>query len=223
MSRRQQSRRSGGDERATARAELAVTGMNCASCAANVEKALRKVDGVREAGVNLATGRATVRFDPGLVTPADLARAVRSAGYGVAAGLGEAEREAEREYRTLRRSVIWGGAAALVIFLGSMRHWFPWVPAFLQGFFVLWALATSVQLVLGLRFYRGAWGALRHGTANMDTLVAVGTTAAYLFSVVATLFPGFFRRAGIEPEVYFDTSAVIIVLILFGRMLEAQA
>jgi Cu+-exporting ATPase len=223
MSRRHLSQKSRRDESATARAELAVTGMNCASCAANVEKALRKVEGVREAGVNLATGRATVRFDPGLATPADLARAVRSAGYGVAAGLGEAEREAEREYRTLQTSVVWGGAVALIVFLGSMRHWFPWVPEFLQSFFVLWALATPVQLLLGLRFYRGAWGALRHGTANMDTLVAVGTTAAYLFSVAATLFPGFFRGAGIEPEVYFDTSAVIIVLILFGRMLEAKA
>ena len=84
-------------------------------------------------------------------------------------------------------------------------------------------MATPVQFVLGLRFYRGAWSALRHGAANMNTLVAVGTSAAYLFSVAATVLPGFFRRAGIEPQVYFDTSAVIIVLILFGRMLEARA
>ena len=99
----------------------------------------------------------------------------------------------------------------------------PLDAGFLQNFFVLWALATPVQFVLGLRFYRGAWSALKHGTANMNTLVAVGTSAAYLFSAAATVLPGFFRRAGVEPQVYFDTSAVIIVLILFGRMLEARA
>ena len=104
-----------------------------------------------------------------------------------------------------------------------MRHWFPWMPALLRNFFVLWALATPVQFVLGLRFYRGAWSALKHGSANMNTLVAVGTSAAYLFSVAATVLPGFFRGAGVEPQVYFDTSAVIIVLVLFGRMLEAGA
>jgi len=211
------------DGREEARIELAVTGMDCASCASNVEKALRRLEGVLEASVNLATARATVLFDPRRVAPRDLAKAVRDAGYGIAAAPGEAERVAEREYRTLKLSVVWGGALALLIVLGSMHKWFPWVPAFLRNFFVLWALATPVQLVLGLRFYRGAWSALRNRTANMSTLIAVGTTAAYLFSVGATLFPGFFRRAGIEPEVYFDTSAVIIVLILFGRMLESRA
>ncbi len=205
------------------RAELQVTGMSCASCAASVERALRKVEGVREAGVNLATGRAIVLFDPRFVSPPDLVRAVRDAGYGVLAGVEEAEAAAEKEYSGLRRSVAWGGALALLVFLGSMRHWFPWAPAFLRDFRVLWALATPVQFVLGLRFYRGAWSALRHGSANMNTLVAVGTTAAYLFSAAATAVPGFFRSAGVEPEVYFDTSAVIIVLILFGRTLEARA
>jgi len=206
-----------------ARSDFAVTGMNCASCAANVEKALRKVEGVREAGVDLATGRATVLYDDALTGPRRLAKAVRDAGYGIADTAGEAAAGADKEYRALQVSVVWGGLLALVIFLGSMRHWFPWVPALLQNFFVLWALATPVQVVLGLRFYRGAWSALKHGAANMNTLVAVGTSAAYLFSAAATVLPGFFRRAGVDPQVYFDTSAVIIVLILFGRMLEARA
>jgi Cu+-exporting ATPase len=210
-------------EKASARLEFSVTGMSCAGCAANIERALRKVEGVREANVNLALARATVVYDPGVVGPRRLAKAVRDAGYGVAASAEEAGAGADREYRALRTSVIWGGALALVIFLGSMRHWFPWMPAPLQNFFVLWALATPVQFVLGLRFYRGAWSALEHGTANMNTLVAVGTSAAYLFSAVATVLPGFFQKAGFEPQVYFDTSAVIIVLILFGRMLEARA
>jgi Cu+-exporting ATPase len=207
----------------SARFEFAVTGMSCAGCAANIERALRKVEGVRQANVNLALARATVLYDAAVVGPRRLAKAVRDAGYGVAASAEEAGAGADKEYRALRASVIWGGALALVIFLGSMRHWFPWVPSPLQNFIVLWALASPVQFVLGLRFYRAAWSALKHGTANMNTLVAVGTSAAYLFSAVTTVLPGFFRRAGVEPQVYFDTSAVIIVLILFGRMLEARA
>ncbi|MGZ5487963.1 MAG: heavy metal translocating P-type ATPase [Candidatus Aminicenantales bacterium] len=205
------------------RVELAVTGMSCAGCAANVERALKGLEGVREANVNLATAKATVLIDPGLVSRADIVRAIRDAGYGVAVSAEAAGADADKEYRSLRTSVIWGGALALIIFLGSMRHWFPCMPVFLQNFFVLWALATPVQFYLGLRFYRGAWSALKHGTANMNTLVAVGTSAAYLFSVAATILPGFFRGAGVEPQVYFDTSAVIIVLVLFGRMLEARA
>jgi Cu+-exporting ATPase len=210
-------------QRPAVRFDFSVTGMSCAGCAANIERALRKVEGVREANVNLALGRATVLYDAAIVGPRRLAKAVRDAGYGIAETAEEAAAGADKEYRALRASVVWGGLLALVIFLGSMRHWFPWVPAPLQNFFVLWALATPVQVVLGLRFYRGAWSALKHGTANMNTLVAVGTSAAYLFSAVAAVLPGFFIRAGVEPQVYFDTSAVIIVLILFGRMLEARA
>jgi Cu+-exporting ATPase len=211
------------DEKGISRFEFSVTGMSCASCAANIERALRKVPGVREAAVNLATARATVLYDADRVGRRELAKAVRDAGYGVAAQAEEAGSGASREYRSLRTSVLWGAALALVIFLGSMRRWFPGMPAFLQDFFVLWALATPIQFGLGLRFYRGAWTALKHGSANMNTLVAVGTSAAYLFSAGATVVPGFFRKAGVEPQVYFDTSAVIIVLILFGRMLEARA
>ena len=211
------------------RLEFRVSGMSCASCAANVERALKRLDGVREANVNLATSRATVLFEPRLVTPAELAAEVRGAGYGVIDSSGGPEEKsadafpADREYQNLRKRVIAGALLALLVFLGSMRHWFPWAPSFLRNFFVLWALATPVQFVLGLSFYRGAWSALRHGTASMNTLVAVGTSAAYLFSVAATVSPGLMRSAGIEPQVYFDTSAVIIVLILFGRMLEARA
>jgi Cu+-exporting ATPase len=211
------------------RLDLRVTGMSCASCAANVERALRCVDGVRTANVNLATSRATVMFDPRQVDAGRLVRAVRDAGYEVADPAGGPERRGEEatqgdeEYRALKTSVKWGGVLALVVFLGSMRHWFPWVPGVFQNSYVLWALATPVQFVLGRRFYKGAWGALRHRSADMNTLVAVGTTAAYVFSAAATAVPGLLRSAAVEPQVYFDTSAVIIVLILFGRMLEARA
>jgi Cu+-exporting ATPase len=112
---------------------------------------------------------------------------------------------------------------AVVIFLGSMPHWFPWVPGFLRRFVVLWALATPVQFIIGWPFLRGAWMSFRHRSADMNTLIAVGTLAAYFYSAAATLFPSFFERAGIAPAVYFDTSAFIIALILFGRLLEARA
>jgi len=217
------------DEEDLQRADISVEGMSCASCVARIEKALLASPGVLQAAVNLATARARVEYLPNETNRRDLAKVIESAGYKVVeAGAGPAAEDAERllrekEYKTLRAKVIAGAALGVVIFLGSMRHWFPWVPPFLQNFFVLWALATPVQFVLGLQFYRGAWGALRHRTADMNTLVAVGTSAAYFFSVAATIFPSFFHGAGVMPEVYFDTSALIIVLILFGRMLEARA
>ncbi len=211
------------------RLDLPISGMSCASCAASVERALKNIDGVRAANVNLATSRATVMFDPRQVDAGRLIQAVRDAGYEVPEPASVPERRggeappADEEYRKLKTSVSWGGALALVVFLGSMRHWFPWVPGVLQNSYVLWALATPVQFVLGLRFYKGAWGALKHRSADMNTLVAVGTTAAYVFSAAATAVPGLLRSSAVEPQVYFDTSAVIIVLILFGRMLEARA
>jgi len=123
----------------------------------------------------------------------------------------------------LKLKFIAGISLAVVIFLGSMRHWFPWFPRVMGNHYVLWLLATPVQFIIGFPFLRGAWSALRHKTANMDTLIAVGTSAAYFYSAAATLFPGLFERTGLRPEVYFDTSAFIIALILFGRMLEARA
>ncbi len=172
---------------------------------------LRGLRGQRREGPPGARGRAPGRCQPGhgpgdrRLSTRDSSRAPISSGPSVTPATGSPRPRkspaagAEREYRSLRASVIWGGLLALLIFLGSMRHWFPWMPAFLQNFFVLWALATPVQFVLGLRFYRGAWSALKHGTADMNTLVAVGTSAAYLFSVAATVLPGFFQRAGVEP------------------------
>jgi Cu+-exporting ATPase len=217
------------EDTAGASADIAVEGMSCASCVARIEKALLASPGVLKAAVNLATARAHIEYLPNETNRRDLAKVIESAGYKVIeTGAGPAAEDAERllrekEYKTLRTKVITGAAFGVVILLGSMRHWFPWVPPFLKNFFVLWALATPVQFVLGLQFYRGAWGAFRHRTADMNTLVAVGTSAAYFFSVAATIFPSFFHGAGVMPEVYFDTSALIIVLILFGRMLEARA
>ena len=211
------------------RLEFQVRGISCASCVLKIERSLLELPGVVKAAVNLATGKVRVDYLATEVDPGRIKNAVESAGYGVvdlpegAAGVDTDRLLREKEYGTLRTMVLSGGALALLIFLGSMREWFPWTPAFLRNPFVLWALATPVQFVMGGRFYRGAWGAFRHRTADMNTLVAVGTSAAYSYSVAVTLFPAIFRSAGRAADVYFDTSAVIVVLVLFGRLLEARA
>ncbi|MBK5226399.1 MAG: copper-translocating P-type ATPase [Thermoleophilia bacterium] len=212
----------------TEKTELAVQGMTCASCVEHVQKALAGVDGVVSAGVNLATERATVEFVPGAVERGDLVRAVESAGYQVLeseAGVEEENGEARlrrREYRRLQRRVVIGAALSLPIFIGSFPEWFGGLGS-LNNMYVLWALATPVQFWVGWRFYKGAFSAARHGTTNMNTLVAVGSTSAYLYTVAAILFPSFFEAQGLGMPMYFDTAAIIITLILFGRMLEARA
>ena len=213
----------------TVTTEIPIEGILCASCVQKIEKALLEARGVLKASVNLATGRARVEFLPSETNISELKRTIESTGYKVlevpADVAGEdIERAArQKEYRTLRLRFIAGIALAIIIFIGSMRHWFPWAPRFLGNFFVLWALTTPVQFLIGWPFLRGAWKSFRHRLADMNTLVAVGTLSAYLYSAAATLFPAFFLRAGIAPAVYFDTSAFIIALILFGRLLEARA
>ena len=210
------------------RVTLGITGMTCASCAARVEKALRGVPGVNEASVNLATEKASVLYDPARVSIEELRRAVEDVGYGTLEERPEVVEATHdfshrQEIDDLRRKVVFAGLLGALIFLGSFRTWFPWLPEFLGDWRLLWALATPVQFWAGWQFYRGAWGAARHGTTNMNTLIAVGTTAAYLYSVAAILFPGFFAAEGLMPDVYFDTAAIIIALILLGRFLEARA
>ena len=221
--------RKAGYEVGTVSADLAIEGIVCASCVVLIEKALLGLRGVVNAAVNLSTGKVKVEYLPFDTSLRDIKKTIESAGYKVletpVSGTGEDfERTIrEREYRRLKNKFIAGGILAVLIFLGTMRHWFPWVPHVFQNFFVLLLLATPVQFVIGWQFLKGAWGAVRHHNADMNTLIAVGTSAAYLYSVAATVFPSFFERAGIRPEVYFDTSALIIVLIIFGRLLEAMA
>jgi len=210
--------------------QLPVRGMSCASCVEKVERALAAVDGVLRASVNLASERATV--DALATTPvAALRRAVRDAGYEAPEVEGEAAEDYEREARareiaTLRRKLIIGALLTIPILWGSLHHMGLhqiWIPEVLKSWFVQLALATPVQFWVGWQFYRGAWAMARHRTTDMNTLIAVGTSAAYLYSVVATFFPQVFRAGGLEPEVYYETAAIIIVLILLGRFLEARA
>ncbi|MGQ9555330.1 MAG: heavy metal translocating P-type ATPase [Anaerolineae bacterium] len=209
---------------------LSIEGMTCASCVAHVEKALRAVPGVISAAVNLATERATVTYIPGAASLADLKEAVVGAGYQVLEAPTEAAEERredieraarQREMRDLKRKLIFAAVLSLPIFLGSYPMWFPWLPDFLKNWVVLFLLTTPVQFWAGWQFYRGAWRAAKHRTTDMNTLIAVGTSAAYIYSVAATFLPRLFP-AGLG-EIYYDSAAIIITLILLGRFLEARA
>lgn len=213
----------------TVSVELPIQGMKCASCVTAIENALLQKNGITKASVNLATEKARVEYISSEISLAEISKTIEGSGYKVIQVPQEEKLEdveeilREKENKKLKTKFLAGLILGIIIFFGSMPHWFPWIPTFLNNFFVLWAFATPVQFWIGWQFYKGAWGAFRHRNANMDTLIAVGTSAAYLYSVAATLFPSFFESGGIKPEVYFDTSAMIIVLILLGRLLEAKA
>jgi len=210
----------------TACVELPITGMTCANCAATVERTLNLVPGVVEATVNLATERASVEYIPGVVTVAAMIDAIESAGYDVvqAATPEELEdveataREAEIADQTRR---LWVGIVfALPLFLLSMARDFGLLGTWAHAVWVNWlflALATPVQFYTGWDYYVGSYHALRNRAANMDVLVAMGSSVAYMYSIVVLLFP----TAG--EHVYFETSAVIITLIKVGKLLEARA
>jgi len=191
----------------------------CASCVARVEEAVSSVPGVISANVNLASEKATVDYLEG-TSVADMRRAVQDAGYELgpeAQALEDVTSAAQREIRALRnRFIVAAVLAASIMTLG-------FAPPFAGRPYLMWALATPVQFWAGLRFYRGAWGALKHKTSDMNTLIAVGTSVAYFYSMIAVVAPGLFTTQILEPHLYFDTSAMIIALILVGRFLEARA
>ncbi|HXI15000.1 MAG TPA: copper ion binding protein, partial [Chloroflexota bacterium] len=237
---------------------LPVTGMTCASCVRRIEKALTKVPGVREASVNLATEKARVVYDPATASLDDLTRAVEKAGYGVgelppdattspgrpvygareqgpavhavaavqgAAGepLDRHELERQREIDDLKRkwtvSLAAGLAMMALMYLPMGRIGVDMMllaPALLL-------VSTLVQFWAGAGFYRAAWAAGRHGSTNMNTLVAVGTSVAYGYSAFVTLWPQLAERWGLPFHLYFETAVIIIALILAGRWMEARA
>ncbi|MBE0568784.1 MAG: copper-translocating P-type ATPase [Deltaproteobacteria bacterium] len=215
------------------RTAFPVEGMTCASCVARVERALRKVPGVLSAGVNLAAGTAGVEYLAGTASPADLRAAVEGAGYAVPRvepGEDPVARQdrmqREEEGRLLSRLRV-GIACGVPLFVLSHAHMLfgdgilalsPFAAAFLQ-----FLLATPIQFYAGSRYYRGAWAAARHGSTDMNTLVALGTSVAYFYSVVATFFPRWVTAEGLAVHLYFETSAAIIVLVLLGRYFEIRA
>ncbi|GAB6935998.1 heavy metal translocating P-type ATPase [Calditerricola yamamurae] len=202
---------------------LAVHGMTCAACAARIERQLKKVAGVLDARVNLAAETATVDYLSGKADVDVLVAAVRKAGYDAAVSAGtDAEEEArQRAYREQKRALLTSALLSLPFvvqmlsdFAAQAAPQWPWrfhLPPFLQL-----VLATVVQFTVGMRFYRGAVKALRAGSANMDVLVALGTSAAYGYSLYAVV-------AGAPHQLYFEASVIILTLILLGKLLEARA
>jgi len=211
---------------------LPIQGMTCASCVARVEKALNSVKGVVKATVNLATEKATVEYSPEIVSVRELKRTVTDSGYKVLdveeKDLVEKEKAArEAEFKRLRNKLFIGVILVIPIFL--LGHWetlgldrlLEWDR---QTNFILQLLfQTPIQFWVGWQFYVGVWKTAKHRTTDMNTLIAVGTSAAYAYSVIAIFLPELFSAKGLIATVYFDTAGTIIVLILLGRLLEARA
>ena len=200
-----------------------ILGMSCAACAARVDKTLNKQPGVCQASVNYAAATALVEYDPAQTSPEALQHAVQEAGYDLIISHDEhTEDEVEeahvKKYKSLKQRTTWAILLAIPIAVIGMsfmdRAWAGWVT---------WALSTPVVFVLGRSFFGNAWKQLRHGSTNMDTLVASSTGVAYLFSVFNLFFPDFWLSRGIAPHVYFESSSVIIAFILLGRLLEERA
>ena len=219
------------------RANLNIGGMTCAACVGHVENALKEVDGVVSVNVNLASEKAAVEYVPGMASFQSFRDAVDDVGYVVEGMAGdeygekdELERLARvKEIRTLRNKLTFAATLAAIIFLGSFDG-FPWVSNLMDRTyypFLLWALATPVLFWAGWAFYTSGFSALKHRSANMHTLIALGTGVAYTYSVaivfIRTLSPETLSVRGVESSVYFDTSAIIISLILLGRFLEARS
>ncbi len=212
---------------------IPIEGMSCASCVARIEQGLAAVEGVSQASVNLATERATVIFLPEVTSAERIASAISSLGYtpGSPAAVAKYERTdlaapedrhgaAQRRLQT--RFALAAALTVPIMILGMSEHLgLPVSQA--VSFWTQLALATPIQFWAGWQFYRGAWAVARHGSSDMNTLIAVGTSAAYGYSVVATVAPGLLQAGGVAPAVYFDTSAAIITLILFGRLMETRA
>ncbi len=219
---------------AQATMDLPITGMTCASCVRNVERALKKPTGVIGVNVNLATEKATVTYLPGAVRRSDLIHAVESAGYGVLdiSGASKADEiDTERAARQAeidrqQRLVLIGAAFSIPLFVLSMGRDFLMgsIPLLMWSGFpvIFFLLATPVQVIVGKQYIVGAWKALLNRTTNMDTLIAMGSSVAYVYSVVV-LLGMIFGVSGMGEHVYFETSAVILTLITFGKLLEARA
>lgn len=200
-----------------------VLGMSCASCAARVDKTLNGLPGVYQATVNYATAVAQVEYNPEVCSDATLQSAVQDAGYDLLVDTGEDAADKAEEIRLTRyRKIKRRTVAALLLSLPIMV-----ISMFFEDIsslkYVLWILATPVVFGLGREFYINAWRQLKHGTSNMDTLVAVSTGIAYTFSVFNLLFPDFWLSREIKPHIYFEAASVIIVFILLGRLLEERA
>ncbi len=203
-----------------------VSGMHCASCAVSVQKKLQKTPGVVTANVNYANEQAMVEYDPDSCDEKELEKVVEGVGYTAVmgeAGEDAAEREQKRVLGELKRKLWVAGVLTVVLLMGAMIPGTILRLAWLQNEWVAWLLATPVQFWVGFAYYQSAWSGLKNRAANMDTLIALGTSVAYFFSVVVVLFGANFERMGLRVDVYFEVAATIITLILLGKFLEIRA
>ncbi|MEH2163963.1 MAG: heavy metal translocating P-type ATPase [Nostoc sp.] len=214
---------------------LKLRGMSCAGCANNIEKAIRSVSGVIDCNVNFGAEQVAIRYDRSLANLEKIQAAIASAGYSSSSlqlELLSEEDDAEKGSReALQRElflkVVVGGVISIFLFLGSLQMMtglnFPLIPSFLQNPWLQLVLTTPVIFWCGGSFYRNGWKSLKRHTATMDTLIALGTSAAYIYSLFVTVFPKFFIAQGLIPHVYYEVAAIVITLILLGRLLENRA
>ncbi len=205
-----------------------VKGMHCASCVRLIEKSVGRIEGVTACNVNLATNKASVTFDSQKVSDEKIKQAVQNVGYQafeevVNRSAEEEKKEKQKKLNDLRNKVVVSLSLGLLILWGSFPGLMNTAPAILQNFWIQLLLATPIQFWAGLSFYKATISALKYRTANMDTLVAIGTTVAFGYSAFVTLFPQVVKSIGLDPMAYFDTSTIIIGLILLGRYFEAKA
>lgn len=217
-------------------ATLKLRGMSCASCAKNIEDAIRSVPGVKEANVNFGAEQASVIYDAQKTNVESIQNAVEEAGYTayslqeqqMITGEDDTEKAARKaESRDLMLKVTVGGIISIILIVGSLPMMtglnLPFIPAWLHNPWFQLLLTTPVQFWCGYSFYINGWKALKRHAATMDTLIALGTSAAFFYSLFATIFPNFFINQGLMPEVYYETAAVVITLILLGRFFENRA
>ncbi|MBD2753526.1 copper-translocating P-type ATPase [Spirosoma sp. BT704] len=206
--------------------------MSCAACAVSVESMLKHTPGVSDAGVNYANQTAWVQFDPKAVTPAELQNTVRSIGYDLVvdaedphrANVWEVQAESQQQhYQSLKRRTIWAIILSLPVVVIGMFFMDRNVGLLAYANWIMLVLSAPVVFVLGRSFFVNAWKQARHGKANMDTLVALSTGIAFLFSTFNTVYPEFWHRRGMHPHVYFEAVAVVITFILLGKLLEERA
>jgi P-type Cu+ transporter len=221
---------------ATTTQQLQLTGMSCAACAGAVEKALRGAPGVETATVNFATEQATVHYDPRQTDPVALAAAVQAAGYGAKAIAPDTDIDDQVDAETLQRQrhqrqliyrVALGLGCSALLVIGHtpmmLGRDIPAIPHILHNPWFQLGLTVPVMVWCGQSFFVGAWQGVRHRRADMNTLVAMGTGAAFLYSLVVTIWPGLLTSQGVEPDVYYEVAAVVITLVLLGRLLESRA
>ena len=217
--------------------ELNVRGMHCASCVLKVEKAIKKVSNVKEANVNLATERATVNYE-GDLDLNQVKKEVQKTGYDIELpekhemqgmhgmeGHDHAAMLKEKEIKDLKNKFILGTILSVLILLGTYQEFLSFLSFIPRNsmFIILLLLTIPVQYYVGLMFHKRAWQGFKHFNFDMDSLVSIGTNAAFIYSLFVILFPNFFTGTSLEAEVYFDTAAIIITLIVLGRYLEAKA